>query len=207
MSHSSQLLPQFLMPVLTFQSQSPLVGARSSGAVRVLMTAVTSPESRKTLMLVQGWRACSGPSASSSQGSHLCSLWAPGGRRWPELYCIKQHLKLGRTMGESALPSTPRWPGDARFLLCLPVRQGSCLERLPGSHVGKWVSLLQLQEVVRMPQLLLYATPHLLQVPWAPHSALSMLGATLHPRLYLRLLHPSLSQAATVRLADVLHCM
>ena len=145
-------------------------------------SSVTSPESRKTLVLVQGWRTCSGPNAPSSQGSHLCSHWAPRRRRWPEPCCIKQHLKLGRTTGESALPSAPRWPGVARFLLCLPMRQGSCLERIPGSHVGKCVSLLQLQEV-RMPQLLSYATPHLLQVPWALHSAQHVGGNTPSPPL------------------------
>ena len=47
---------------------------------------------------------------------------------------------------------------------------------------GKCVSLLQLQEV-RMPQLLSYATPHLLQVPWALHSAQHVGGNTPSPPL------------------------
>ena len=73
-------------------------------------------------------------------------------------------------------------PVGSGGFLCLPMRQGSCLERIPGSHVGKCVSLLQLQEV-RMPQLLSYATPHLLQVPWALHSAQHVGGNTPSPPL------------------------
>ena len=45
MSHSSQLLPEVLTPVLAFRSQSPVMGASSSGAVTVLVTAVSLHQS------------------------------------------------------------------------------------------------------------------------------------------------------------------
>lgn len=193
--------PQFLMPVLDIsQSQSPR-GCQLSGAVRVLMTAVTSPESRKTPVLVQGEWPALGQVLHHLRAA-TSALWAPGRRRWPELYCIKQHLKLGRDAGESALPSAPRWPGDARFLLCLPGEAGLLPRKASRQPHGKWVSLLQLQEVVKECLSFSRMLPHIsLQVPWAPTLPQHVGGNTQSPPLS-QVAAPQPLQAATVRLAD-----
>lgn len=96
-------------------------------------------------------------------------------------------------MGESALPSVPRWPGDAQFLLCLPVEAGLCLVK--GFQAATWVGCTSLlhtsSEVVGNAFLSFSSTVY----PTSPryHGLLTalMLGQHSIPALYLRLLHPS----------------
>lgn len=169
MSHSSQLLPELLTPVLAFPSQSPVTGASSSGAVTVLVTAMSLTRVQGDPGVGSGRRACPGPMLHHLRAEEV-----------PEPCCIKQHLKSGRTAGESALPSAPRWPGVARFLLCLPTRQGSCLERIPGKVPGGTMG--------------------------SPLCSRHVGGSTPSPPPS-RVSPPHPLPGATVRLADVLHCV